>query len=284
MLLSVSSYLVGCGETSRAGGESGSRDIPNVVLIDNGEDGDNVTLDDEAGYIGFWYTFDDRCECDNENPEGETTPTPDPLGGGKFGMTSYASAGVMPPPLAGEQSENRFGVRVRGGGHTAFGAGVGVGLNNQSGALGGFDLDALGATHLRFDARSGAGETLSMKTRISDVYSEPAGGSCAPRPDVQDRCDKDWDMVSCDIQGCFDSPTTAYFDITDQWKTYTIPLTELQREGWGVYREGVQPPATDLATNAAYQIQFAVPQDLTQFDLWIDNVGFVLDSAGPTGG
>jgi hypothetical protein len=42
----------------------------------------------------------------------------------------------------------------------------------------------------------------------------------------------------------------------------------------------VQAPGRDLAINAAYQIQFAVPPNLTQFDLWIDNVGFVVPGAG----
>ncbi len=273
LIAASSCLLLACGDPERKA-ENETDDIPGAILIDNGEDGNNTTLENEIGFIGFWYTFDDRCDCENTDPTGETTPNPEPTGGGQFTMSAYGE-GLPAAPTEGTQKANKYGMRVRGGGHNLFGAGVGVGLNNQSGSLFGFDLTAQGFTGLRFQARSGVpGETLDLKVRISDGNSEPAGGQCAERPENQDQCDPTWDGTSCEKQGCFDSATTT-ISVSNEWQTYEIPFSQLQRENWGAYVDGVMPPALTLDAADAYQVQFAVFQGLTQFDLWLDNVGFV---------
>ncbi len=251
-----------------------SENIPGVILIDDGDDGDNTTLKNGQGFIGFWYTFDDRCDCENGDPTGETTPTPAPLGGGKFSMTRHSAPGGVALAPEGEQSANAYGIRVQGGGHSTFGAGVGVGLNNQSGSLLPFDLQTQGWNALRFWARNGVGP-VELRVRVSDVYSEPAGSHCQPRPEEQSWCDGGWDGESCAKQGCFDSPTTTIKVGTD-WKLYEIPFSNLMRENWGIPRDGLDSPPLSLAADRAYQVQFALPANVPQFDLWLDNVGFKL--------
>ncbi len=41
-------------------------------------------------------------------------------------------------------------------------------------------------------------------------------------------------------------------------------------------RDGLDKPALSLAADRAYQVQFALPANVPQFDLWLDNVGFEL--------
>ncbi len=263
----------GDGGVSSSGG---SRAIDGVVLLDDAEDGDAVTLADDLGFVGIWYSFDDRCQCDNLDPAGETYPVPVPIGGGEFTMSKYADAAAEPAPAEGEQATNSYGVRLQGGGHSSFGAGVGVAFNIEGGTLSGFDLDEAGATALRFQLRSGIrGQGLELRVSISDVYSEPAGEQCVVRASEQSQCDPTWDGVSCDPQGCFDSAGTR-LDVSDEWQTVTIPLSSLLRDNWGVYvDESVQPPP-ELESSSAYQLQLRVPQGLAQFDLWLDNIGFVV--------
>ncbi len=204
-----------------------SENVPGVILIDDGEDANNTTLENGQGFIGYWYTFDDRCDCKNADPAGETTPTPAPLGGGEFRMTPYSAPGGVALAPEGKQSANTHGIRVQGGGHSAFGAGVGVGLNNQSSSLLPFDLQAQRWSAVRFWARNGAGP-VELSVRISDVYSEPAGNQCQPRPKEQSWCDGRWDGESCAEEGCFDSPTTT-IEVGTEWKLHAIPFSSLMR-------------------------------------------------------
>lgn len=260
-------FALGCS-SERNVPKSGATDIPGVALIDNGEDGNNTSIV-ESGYAGFWYTFDDKCECDNsDRAAGQTTPLPTPLGGAEFTMTAYAAAGAPPAPVEGAQTENNYGVRVFGGGHNWFGAGVGVALNN-AGDLLPIDISMNGITHIRFQARNATGPA-TLKVRITDSFSEPAGNKCIVRPDSDNRC-KNPDGDMCNTQGCFDH-AVAQVNITDQWETYEVAIGDLAREGWGAYLDGVTVmDGVDL--NQSYQLQIAIHEET--FDLWLDNIGFV---------
>ncbi len=251
-----------------------SRAIDGVVLLDDAEDGDNVTLGDELGFLGFWYSFDDRCDCNNDVPQGETYPVPAPLGGGEFRMTNYDAAGAPPAPVEGNQMSNDYGLRLQGGGHGLFGAGVGVGFNTEEGALAAFDLEQAGVTALRFQVRSGVpGDSFELAVSISDSFSEPAGELCIPRPIEQNWCDASWDGEFCDAQGCFDSPIYR-LEVNNDWQTVTIPLSSFGRENWGIYVDDVGLTSGDLISSSAYQLQFRAPPGTAQFDLWLDNIGF----------
>lgn len=295
-----SGTLVGCGADARETEPSGSRLIDGVVLIDDGEDGDNALIpEDEAGYLGYWYTYDDRQECDNpEFPDmgvvcgskvcaasGLTSPLPDPQGGPGFTMTSYSAASAPPAPPEGDQEENTMGIRVTGGGNVSFGSGLGVGLNNP-GSPQAYDMTVPGFTTVRFLARTATPGT-QMKVKIKDAYSEPLGGICLERENL---CD-DVSSLTCTCggamtQGCHNDPAhTLGTDprwpaLSDTWLLYEIPLSVLARgSGWGAYIPGMEPPDGMLDLTRAFQLQFEIMRPMTEtnlppFEVWLDNVGF----------
>lgn len=248
--------------------------IPGVVLIDDGEDKDNRTLQGRPDMQGFWYTFDDRCECDNPDPaQGTVEPLPEMLGGYPLQMTSYVAGGIPAAPLEGTQSDNHFGLQVTGGGHLLFGGGVGVALANFAGSPSSFDLAAMGWRSLRFQMRNGltASSPQVVEVLITDSYSEPQGEKCIERPVTESPCLGNYG-TECSPNGCFDAPRVTVTS-TSEWQTFELPLTEFVREGIGLYEgDVVAPQSLDLTT--AYQVQFRVPAGTPQFDLWIDNVGF----------
>jgi hypothetical protein len=253
--------IIGCGASERDT-STGSRDIPGVLLLDNAEDGDNTSLPDETlPFNGYWYTFDDRHECKNADKGGSTLPLPTPDGGGEFMMSAYDA--TNPPPQAeGAQGENKLGIRFWGGGHTYWGAGVGVALNNQAGSLLPIDIAPYGFEGVRFWARNAVGEPVNVKVQITDGWAENIHGQCVPQ-----------DEALCNDQGCFN----AAFDTFDQkigpeWTLVTVPFAGMMRESWGKYQPGLTAPdGVELTT--AYQLQVKVDM-VPQFDLWIDNIGF----------
>ncbi len=251
------------GADDTTGGDSNVAPmIPGVVLLDDGEDGDNATRGQgSGGMLGYWYTFDDRLECDNGDPTGEIHPVPEVQGGSSFSMSRYLDAGVAPPPEVTSET-NEFGARFWGGGHSLWGGGLGVALNNQGGALVLFDLNDLPARALRFWGRNASGE-LQIRVQITDVYSEPNQGLCQLRD--QETCSPD--------MGCLDSPTVSVA-LSDTWTLIELPLSEFRREGWGIYFDTSVPETLD--ERRALQLQFWVPAT-DSFDVWIDNVGFTTD-------
>jgi hypothetical protein len=317
--LLVAPLTASCGAATRAEETgTGSRDIKDAVLIENGEDGDATLLvDEEAGIVGYWYTYDDRQECVHPDfgdqmtvncggqacaaagDATQTQPPTAPYGTGLFMMAKYADANTEAPALEGEQKKNQYGIHLTGGGETYFGAGVGVALNNP-GTLQPYDLSAQGFLGLRFAAKSGNGMPLKLRVKIKDAYSEPAGGKCIVRKNVCDAttcqcCDEEG--TTCDdglTQGCHDDPMapaelTAVVD--GSWKVYEIPFEAFVRENWGKHKDGMAPPGSALEPTVAYQLQFQVQTDATPannpleaFDLWLDNIGFVTKlTPTPTG-
>ncbi len=260
LIVSVTSFavLAGCGDTKREE-NTGTRDIDGVVLLDNGEDGNNTTAaDPDIPWVGYWYTFDDKHECDNENPIGITTPLPSPDGGGEFVMSAYDATNPA-PTLEGAQTENKYGVRFFGGGQTLWGSGVGVAFNNQGSPLP-FDLSALGFQGLRFYIRNAGPTPVNIDVQITDGWSEKDHGWCEPR-----------DETTCSKQGCFNAALKGVPMVGTEWQLVQIPFTDLMRGNWGVYKAGMEAPTgVDLAT--AYQLQFKVGT-VESFDIWIDNVG-----------
>jgi hypothetical protein len=266
-LTSLSLAAAGCGDTeTNKDPNDDTRALPGVVLIDNGEDGNNSTMDDEsAGYFGYWYTFDDKLECSNPAKTGMTVPLPDPQGGPEFTWTNYVSAGQTPPPEEIPGQTNEFGARFSGGGHAEWGAGLGVALNNQ-GALQPYDLVAQGFTALRFWIKNvESADALTIDAQITDAFAEPDAGRCIER-----------DNTTCEpTQGCSDAALFQIPNVGAEWQPVEIPLEQFMRGGWGnPMLDGMDAP-TGLATTEAYQIQFKVGA-VDAFDIWIDNVGFVV--------
>lgn len=283
-------------------------DISSVVLIEDSEDGDAALLLDEAsGFVGYWYSYDDRQVCAHPDfangnvvpcgsqvcaASGDATQTEPPIvayGFDAFTMAAYADHGAEAPPLEGLQDSNERGVRLAGGGYTYTGAGVGVGLLN-TGLLEPFDLADDGYIALRFLARSGVpGTTIDLRVKLKDAYSEPLAGNCSVRTNdcTSGTC------VCCDssgtcgtelIEGCHDDPTAprAATAVRDEWQLYEIPLSDFTREGWGSFNQGGEPDSLSLDPTQVYQLQFHVATDSTPatmpvapFELWLDNIGFI---------
>lgn len=269
LLMFATSALTSCGKTEEDEVVSASRDIPGVVLLDDGEDGNSQTLDDEAGYLGFWYTFDDKHECDNSDPTGETYPTPAPDGGDEFAPTPYPSAAEA-PPLKETVAPNTAGLRIRGGGHNLWGAGLGIAFYNPAGTPLPYDLAAQGFTGIRFWAKNTGPTPITLGIQISDDFSEPNGGQCVPR-----------DEVSCSLQGCFDSALYEIANVGSEWQLHEVLFSQLARGSWGVHNEDVTEVPTGPNLTKAYQLQFKIDNlkanvQPNEFDVWIDNVGLIL--------
>jgi hypothetical protein len=275
-----------------------------------------LLVDEEAGFLGYWYTYDDRQECVHPDfasgmsvPCGgescaasgdatKTDPPTAPYGEGQFAMRAYAAAGVDAPTLEGKQKKNEWGIRITGGGNTYFGAGVGVGLNNP-GTLQAKDISMY--TGLRFLAKSGDGEPIRLRVKIKDAFSEPFAGNCINRQNVctAETCQCcDGMGKACEAgsagtltQGCHDDPTAPVAATAvsgTEWKLYEIGFDDFVSEGWGSHLEGQNPADTGLDTTQAYQVQFQVQTDATPatsplapFDLWLDNIGFVTGALQP---
>lgn len=284
-LLVGASSLLACGDTERQQ-DGGSRAIEGVILVSNAEGGDKATLQDPALIESAWFSYDDLGECDNMNKIGETQPP----GGDGFFTTDYASAGVTPPAETAGQSSNAYGVRLWGTAHSMWGAGMGFDLaKGQPLNLTEPQRNFVGLRFLGY-----APTPQSVKVKLQDVLSVPSGNVCKPR-----------DESLCDDQGCFNAPFTTV-QLTPEWKEYRIyfnktvsddpntPAVELgpmAREAtWGIANEGAmldgmpvddarlraEPPRIDMA----YQIQFETSDGSQDFDIWVDNVGFIV-AGGP---
>jgi hypothetical protein len=267
--------LLSCGKEEQT---EASRSIPGVLLVSGAETGSGYLPDSElrangANLYGGWYTYDDVEDCPTADPArlGSINPTK----GAPFPVTEYASVpGMTPPP--GEEEDNKSAFRVYGGGHELWGAGVGIGLNNQgAGGPMAYDLTKTGGTGLRLWAKSTKGPLTLVKIKIQDKWSEEKAGLCCL-----------WDKTACAMpntcgfegkQGCFDAPF-VYKDIGTEWTLIEVPFAEFVREGWGQWTDHdqmIDHTMEPIALTEAYQLQIEVPA-VAEFDLWIDNVGFTL--------
>lgn len=313
--LVIAAFATACGSTERPAEEdTPTTDIPNVILIENGEDGDATLLkNEEQGVLGYWYSYDDRQECVHPDfkaqmtapcgseacaAAGSANPTQPPTRpyGGDFTTAKYAAGGTDAPPPEGKQKKNEGGIHLTGGGEMYFGAGVGVALNNP-GTLQPFNMTAAGFTGVRFLAKSGNGMPIRLRVKIKDAFSEPAGGNCDVRENVCDGttcqcCDETKTMCDPGLgQGCHDDPIAPVMDTEVKgatWQVFEIPFSKFKREGWGTHTKGTPPPSADLDATQAYQLQFQVQttatpatEPLPDFDLWLDNIGFMTGDPTP---
>jgi hypothetical protein len=263
--------VIGCGKADQE--PEASRAIPDVLMISNAEGSSGFLVDSELSSVGAalhggWYTYDDVEDCPKEDRMGTVSPMKD----AQYVMTKY-NAMVQPPPEAGDNAE---AIRFFGGGYSLWGAGIGVGLNNQGAGPDVYDLTKTKATGLRFWAISPAGD-VTIKVKFQDSWSE---AEAEPR----ECCF--WDKKTCEPnacnmpagglkQGCFAAPLVTR-TVTTAWTLISIPFTEFARETWGIYADGMsRGPEVPLEVTKAYQLQIEVGTDPT-FDIWIDNVGFTL--------
>lgn len=247
-------YLASCASPGEdAAGESRGV-IPGVALVDNAEDGNTETITDSSGYKGYWYSYDDRTECDNATKTGKTWPVPESM---MFPMSDYVEK-TTPPADTGETFGTKA-VRFTAQDHAVYGAGIG--FNFRDGAQ--FDLTQE-FKGVRFWVYTPLTDT-ELKVKIPHHPSDPKGGVCIPR-----------DPTPCmPAQGCYDDPLVA-ITVTSTWTKHELMFDQFKPEGWGKYIEGaVEPTALDATT--ALQLQFQVTNTPAPgTDIWIDNVGLIL--------
>lgn len=297
-LLLASSSVVGCGEDS-PGDVSPIRDLPGVILLDTGDDGDNMPLADdtpppEFNAYGFWYTYDDLASCrgsgdPNIDLDGAVLQ-PSTAGGVAFVTTPYSAIGVTPPPeTLPNAADNTHGIRFSGSGHQYFGAGLGFKLetaylarNNR-----GVNFVTAGIAGFRFWAFSSVGGSYIFKT--PDLYSTPEAGQCEPLGPYPE--------CTGTVQNCENAPAITFSLAAGEWtyvEAFFGPAAQVTSGPAQVYGPLVRQdwPGTDIAgremksipaePTGVFQMQFqtdAATQD-APFDLIVDNVGFIV-KGGP---
>lgn len=287
------------GFAASCGGEapetSPVHDIPGVVLLDTGDDGNNTPLEDTkspAGFssYGFWYTYDDFEACrGNDDPNEDTLSTRSltPAQGSMFTTTPYSALGIQPPPETLEHaSSNTHGIRFSGSGHYYFGAGLGFKFDKAY-AMGnpGINLKAAGYTGIRFWVYSPI--EMEYIVKLQDAYSTPEAGLCTPRGPFPG-CVGD--------QNCENAPSTeSIMNIKAEpvWKLYELyfaqvaddPATPAIEQGpflranWdGKAKDGRDMKTIPPTPDRIFQLQFqtATAEQANSFDLILDNVGFIV--------
>jgi hypothetical protein len=268
--------LIACGKKTQE--EAASRSIPNVLLFSDAEKSNSGHLSDDdltaAGKAlsGGWYTFNDVLDCPkSEHPRSGMI---NPAMGQTYTLTPYEGSMVTPPP---EGDNNKAAIRFWGGGHVKWGAGIGIPFNNPSGVPLKYDLTVTKAIGFRFWARTAVGD-VAVKVKLQDKWSEGQAdplyccyldkAECGPNI-----CGEE------EKQGCYDTAHKVV-TVTPAWQKFEVLFTDMARlDMFGTWQDGMDHKMEPPALNEAYQLQLEVGT-LDTFDVWIDNVGFML-SADP---
>lgn len=267
-------------------------DLSGIVLLDTGDDGDNVGLPDSdspAGFdsYGFWYTYDDIGYClDTEHPNPDVDATLAPAQGSSLSTTPYAALGIQPPPeTLPNAPDNTYGIRISGGGHEYFGAGLGYKFETAyRPGIPGLDFQAAGYNGIRFWGYSPFESAILV--RLQDAYSTPEVGLCIPRGEFP-ACEGSENCVNGPTlnQSVLLGPTWRLYEIyfatvEDAPTTSTLEYGPLLRSNWsGVDVEGNEMKYIPPTPNRIFQLQFQTasaegPDGV--FDFIIDNVGFIV--------
>lgn len=184
--------------------------------IDTFEDGD-VYIERVSGRYGGWYAY------------GDSTGTR------MFAVEPFA--GRMLP--ASTQV-----IHTVGTGHTVWGAGLGLDLNNTGGSGETKDIyDASAYTGISFWAR--AAQPVSISVVCPDKNTEPAIGNCTT--------------------GVCDDHFVTMVHIGTTWQKYNVSFASLRRSS--------SSEPTTLARDGLVGIQFRAAANI-DYELWIDNVAF----------
>lgn len=288
-------YVADAGENTQDAASTASpvHDIAGVVLLDNGDDGNNTPLEDperpaEFDSFGFWYTYHDIGTCmDNELPNEDTMAQLSPAEGENLTTTSYAAIGISPPPeTLPNAPDNTHGIRFSGGGQEYYGAGLGYKFAEAYDQAVGLDLRAAGYNGVRFWAYSPVETTFIVK--FKDAYSIPEAGLCIPRGPFPE-CAGDENCINGPVQYVSVGPEwtlyEVYFaEVVDDPSTTAVEVGPFRRENWaGRDVEGNEikdiPPMPERIYQLQFQTASASGSDGT-FELVIDNVGFIV-AGGP---
>jgi len=197
------------------------KDCPAAFSIDDEEDNNNQ-LTVQSGRNGYWYTYVDSLG---------TTITPP-------AKTTFlqSSGGAKDSKFAAH-----YAGKVSATGDPLY-AGLGFSFTDPKGPY-----DATQYTGISFQAKVGPGSVKSVRLKVPDVNTDPAGKVCT-------ECYND-----------FGEDLT----LTDQWKKYTIPFAAMkQLDGWGA----PNPPTIDKSK--LYGVQWQVNDRGATYDVWVDDVQF----------
>jgi hypothetical protein len=270
--LALLPILAACGKDEQE--PEPSRLIPGVLLLSDGEAQNAGILGDKeltaAGVpmSGGWYTYDDVSDCPKVARLGMISPTM----GITYDLTDYSELPGMMPPPEGENNKSAF--RFWGGLYELWGSGIGIAFNNPAGKPLKYDLTKTKTKGIRFWAKSVAGD-LQLKVKIQDKYSEgenPDKTCCFLDKKV---CGVNACGVADDVQGCYNAPFMNV-PVTGEWKLHEVLFSQLARGDFGSWSDG-DHKADPVVLTEAYQLQMEVDKAYTMYDIWIDNVGLILD-------
>jgi hypothetical protein len=191
--------------------------VPKEGLIDNYQDGNTMTFESE-GRGGYWYTSADSAGS-TIGPE-ELKPVAEGTDG-NFVLHVFGETVTGDPSVA-------WGVQL-GGNFTQ-----------------GDPYDASKYVGIRFRAKRGDGATPSVRFKVADMNTEPAGGNCT-------QC---YNHFGQDLS------------LNPDWTQYEFFFGSMQqRPYWG------DPRPASIAPKQLYGLNFSVEAG-AKFDFWIDDLEF----------
>jgi hypothetical protein len=228
--------LGGCG------GEQGAvpSDCSKAVLLDQ-----RVIEDFELGAATGWYSDNEVCYACTETPtEGctsrclavqrEPSPLADPL-----------PATAIPD---GGRCGSAYALVVDAGPFSDWGGKIGTQFA--------MPLDAGAWEGITLWARIAQGSEPAARITLSDRYTDATYNESLSVPYCNPSTTKTVYKDGCDKYG-------SYLTMTEGWRLFRIPFTELRQEGWGK-----QAPAFDAAGIYSIEIGFKVGS----WRLWIDDI------------
>ena len=165
----------------------------------------------------------------------------------KVGSTVWPEAGeaggTFTPTEGGYNS--KYAANFKGKIGTAaivFGA---LGMNFQDPKAA---YDASKYDGITFFAKRGPNSTGKVRLKVPDANTDPEGGVCSE---------------------CFND-FGSDLNLTEQWQRFVIPFRDMkQMEGWGAPRKAHVDPTK------IYGMQWQVNVQGADYDMWIDNLGFI---------
>lgn len=221
-----------CGGGSAAtGGASGppatgptmvsDKACPHDYAIDDAEDNNNQIIA-QKGRNGYWYTFGDKA--------GTTISPP-------AQSTFIMSAGGA----NGSQHAVHMMGKIASSGAPLY-AGMGFSFTDPKS-----QFDASAFTGVAFDAKVGPGSVASVRLKVPDVNTDPAGKGCTE---------------------CFND-FGADLTLSSEWKKIAVSFATMkQMDGWGA------PHPANVDRSKLYGLQWQVTEPGASYDVWIDNVQF----------
>jgi hypothetical protein len=153
-----------------------------------------------------------------------------------------------------ERQDGGYAGRFVGTNFSTWGAGLGVPMVPVETDY----YDARGYIGIEFWARARLGTTTDLRINFPNRDTRTVGGICNPDESAADRCE---DHYGQDLT------------ISFAWERYSVYFGTLRQVGFGATL-----PAFDL--EHFHDIQFLAGVDGGEFDVWIDDLAFIVEGGG----